>query len=93
MNHINKCDFIKYICKVDKFNYLKKEFEKCNFTGNIKEIEEHFKLCGFYIYKCKFCNQNIFNINMKNHFENKCKIGIIKYLNGDKYEGELKNGI
>ena len=93
LNHINECYFTKYICKVDKFNYLKKDFEKCNFIGNNEEIEGHFKLCEFYSYKCKFCNENIFNINLKSHIENKCKIRILKYSNGDKYEGEFKNGI
>ena len=92
LDHINKCKFIKYICQVDKFNNLNKDFEKCSFIGNNTEIDKHFKLCAFYRNRCKLCNENIFHLNLKNHVENKCKIRIIKYLNGDKYEGEFKNG-
>ena len=38
LNHINNCEFTKYICKVDKFNYFNKNFEKCNFMGNNKKL-------------------------------------------------------
>ena len=93
LNHVNNCEYIKYICKVYKFKYIKKDFEKCNFIGNNKEFEEHFKLCAFYSFKCKLCNENIIHINLRNHIENRCKIGIIKYSNGNKYIGEKKNNI
>ena len=91
-NHINECKYsnILYKCQVEKYNYLNKEFEKCNYIGNIKEIENHFKLCAFIKYKCIFCKEIILQISLMEHVENKCKIGIIKYLDGEIYIGEKK---
>jgi len=94
-NHIHTCKYnnLLYKCQIDKYNYLKKEFEKCNYIGNKDEIKVHFKVCAFIKYKCMFCNENILKINLKGHAKNKCKFGIFKYLTNDKYIGENKNKI
>jgi len=94
-NHIHTCKFnnILYECQIDKYNYLKKEFEKCNYIGNKEEITDHFKRCAFLEYKCLLCNENILKINLKEHVENKCKLGIFKDLMNNKYIGENKNKI
>ena len=95
-NHIPTCKYnhnLIYECKIDKYNYLKKEFEKCNFKGNKEEMRDHFKKCGFIKYKCIFCNESILKIDIKEHVENKCKLGIYKYINNEKYIGENKNKI
>ena len=44
-------------------------------------------------YKCIFCCENTLKIDLKEHFENKCKLGIYKYINNDKYIRENKNKI
>ena len=64
-NHINECKYnnLLYKCKIDKYNFSNKEFEKCNYNGNIEEIKKHFKLCAFIKYKCIFCNEDILQIN------------------------------
>ena len=96
-NHISKCTYKKnrYECKVEKYNFKIKIFEKCNYRGDIQETENHFKICGFLKYKCKFCEEYILQMKLKEqlkeHIENKCKIGIINYENGDRYIGEKKN--
>ena len=94
-NHIYSCKFknLIYECKIEKYNYLKKEFEECNYKGNKEEIKEHLKRCGLMKYKCIFCCKNILKIDLKEHFENKCKLRIFKYINNDKYIGENKNKI
>ena len=53
-NHIYSCKYnnLIYECKIDKYNYLKKEFEKCNYKGNKEEMRDHFKRCGLIKYKC-----------------------------------------
>ena len=46
INHINNCKYdnnIEYECNIKKYNYNKKEFEKCGYIGNKKEMENHFK--------------------------------------------------
>ena len=95
-NHIHTCKYnnnLIYECKIDKYNYLKKEFEKCNYKGNKEEMRDHFKRCGLIKYKCIFCNESILKIDIKEHVENKCKLGIYKYINNEKYIGENKNKI
>ena len=98
INHINNCKFnrSKYECQVKKYNFKNKEFENCGYLGNAKEIKTHFNLCALNKNKCSFCNKYIFQMDLSDHMENKCKFGIIKYPNGDKYIGEkqnkLKNG-
>ena len=94
-NHIHTCKYknLVYECKIDKYNYLKKEFEKCNYIGNQEEMKNHFKKCAFIKYKCIFCDENILKINLKEHVENKCKLGIYKYIMNEKYIGENKNKI
>ena len=54
-NHINECEYknIIYECKIEKYNYIKKKFDKCSFRGDINEIEKHFKMCGLLKYKCR----------------------------------------
>ena len=95
LKHINECEFknILYECQIERFNYLQKNFKKCKFKGYNHKIEEHFKLCAFFKYKCNYCKEDILHINLKEHVENYCKIGIIDYQNGDKYIGERKNKI
>ena len=94
-NHIYECKYknITYECNILKFNYQNKNLGRCNYKGDIKKIENHFKLCAFLKYKCIFCDENILRIKLKEHVENKCKIGIINYENGNKYIGEKKNRI
>ena len=55
-NHIHTCKYnnLLYKCQIDKYNYLKKEFEKCNYKGNKDEIEDHFKRCALIKYKFNF---------------------------------------
>ena len=92
--HINNCKFknIIYECKVEKFNYKKKEFVKCCYRGDINDIEKHFKSCALLKYKCLFCNENILKINFREHLEDTFKVTIIIFSEGDKYIGEIKNG-
>ena len=94
LEHINACEYknIIYECKVEKYNYIKKNFEKCNYRGNINEIENHFKDCALNKYKCIFCNENILKINFRQHLENTFNITIINFSEGDKYIGEFKDG-
>ena len=94
-NHINTCKYnnLLYECQIDNYNYLKKEFEKCNYIGNKDEIKAHFKRCALIKYKCIFCDKNILKIDLKEHAENKCKLGIYKYIMNEKYIGENKNKI
>ena len=95
-NHIHTCKYnnnLLYECKVDKYNYIKKEFEKCSYIGNKEEMKVHFKGCELIKYKCIFCNESILKIDLKEHIENKCKLGIYKYINNEKYIGENKNKI
>ena len=93
--HINECKYknsdIIYICLVEKYNYLNKNFETCNYTGKLKEIEEHFKICAFFQYTCLFCKENIISLNFKEHSVNKCKMRIFNDNDGDIYIGEIKN--
>ena len=46
-NHLDECQYkhIVYECKVEKYNYLKNNFMKCDFRGDIKAIENHFNDC------------------------------------------------
>ena len=95
LHHIKECKFenIVYECQIEKFSYSNKNFVKCNFKGNNHVIDNHFKLCAFYNFKCIFCNENIVHINFKDHVENDCKIGIINNEDGNKYIGEKNNKI
>ena len=90
INHINECKYNKliYECQVEKLNNSEKIFTECKFRGYKKKIKEHLKLCAFYRFKCFFCNKIILNINLKDHIEKECKIGIISYKNQEKYIGE-----
>ena len=93
-DHIYNCKFktnITYECQINRYNYLNKNFEKCMFRGNKEEIENHFKSCAFLKYKCIFCKVDILQINLQDHVENICKIGIINYSQGEKYIGEKEN--
>ena len=87
--HINNCKFsnMKYECCVKKYNYNNKEFEKCGYSGTKEKVIKHFILCEFIEYRCLFCDEYIFKMNLKKHMKHKCKFGIIKYENGDKYIG------
>ena len=93
-SHIKGCEYKKiiYECKIDKYNYIKKQFDKCSYRGYINEIDKHFKICGLLKYKCIFCNKYILKINLKEHLENTFNISIINFSEGDKYVGEIKNG-
>ena len=92
--HINNCKYKKtiYECQVEKLDALFSNYKKCRYQGNIKEVENHFKLCAFYEYKCIFCENYITRINLKDHFEKICKIRFIINSNGDIFKGEFKNG-
>ena len=95
LNHINNCEYSdgKYECQIKKYNYKNKEFENCGFIGNKEEIKKHFNVCAFYKNKCLFCDKSILQINLKEHMENECIFGIIKYENGNIYIGEKKNNL
>ncbi len=73
-----------------KYNYKEKNFEKCGFIGGKKEIENHFKLCGFIKYQCIFCKKDILQIDLKEHVKNRCKFTIINYSKGNIYILEKK---
>ena len=94
LNHIKSCKHknIIYQCEAEKYNISKKQFEKCNFKGNIKEMEEHFKNCELLNYLCIFCNKKILKINFKEHLQNTFKKGIINLSDGGIYFGEIENG-
>ena len=93
--HIKKCSYgnLLYECHVEKFNYSNKKFQKCLFKGEKKEVEKHFKKCGFNENKCLFCKINILNINLKFHVEKECKVRIINHPSGSRYEGQIENGL
>ena len=95
LNHINNCKYFigEYECNIKKYNYNKIEFEKCGYTGNKKDMENHIKLCGYINYKCLFCNENILSKDLEEHVTKKCKFRIIKYQDGSKYIGEIENNI
>ena len=92
LNHINNCDYnnTRYECNIMKYNYNKKEFEKCGFLGNKSDVENHFKSCAYKGFKCNFCGEYISNMNLEEHAKEKCKFGIFIYPSGNKYVG-LKN--
>ena len=92
-NHINNCQFkteILYECQIKKYNHANKNFEKCAYKGEFKDIENHFKSCAFQKFKCIFCNEDVLQIDLEEHVEKKCRIGIINYPDGEKYIGEKK---
>ena len=94
-DHINNCKYqdLTYECRVEKYNYLEKRFEKCNFQGNIKEIDKHFKNCAFLNYKCIICKKNIKKIFFREHIESEFEMTMINFANGDRYEGEFYNNL
>ena len=95
LNHINNCKYFigEYECNIKKYNYNEREFEKCGYIGNKKDIENHLKICGYIFYKCLFCNENILSKDLEEHVTNKCKFRIIKYQDGAKYIGEIENNV
>ena len=96
LNHINNCKYdnnIIYECNIKIYNHNIKDFEICGYTGNKINIEQHFKKCGFVVYKCLFCDKNIFQMDIEDHVTNKCKVIYEKYQNGEKYIGEKQNNL
>ena len=95
LNHINNCKYNNsaYECNIMKYNSNYKDFEKCGYQGNKLDIENHFKLCAYIKYKCSFCNKIILQMNLDEHIESECKIGIIRYFDECKYIGEKKNNM
>ena len=93
LNHINNCKYSNYECLVKKYNNKNKEFIKCGFIDNKMNVENHLKLCALKEYNCIFCNENILQMNLEDHFSKKCKFGIINYPNGIKYIGEKNNNV
>ena len=95
LKHIKECENKNknplYECLVEKYNYENICFEECKFSGNMKEIKEHFKNCAFSKIKCFFCKYDVLSINLKYHMEKYCKLKIVNYENGEKYVGEMKN--
>ena len=93
--HINECNYkfknLQYECQVEKYNYKNKIFEKCLFCSKIENVENHFKICAFFVYKCLFCNKNILSINLKEHTEKECKIRFLTLNDEEKYIGEYQN--
>ena len=73
LNHINNCKYnnMRYICNIKKYNYDKKQFEGCYFTGNKEEMKNHFNLCGTIKYRCIFCKEDILQMNLEEHVKNK----------------------
>ena len=74
--HIDKCGFrdILYECQIDKYNYVEKKFKKCGYVGTIKKLNKHFIKCAFSVYKCIYCNKNIIQANIRQHYETECQI-------------------
>ena len=94
LNHINNCEYNnEYECQIKKYNYKTKQFEICGIKDNKTNIKNHLKSCALMEYNCIFCSKKIFQIDLEEHVKNKCKFGIIKYSNGDKYFGEKKNNM
>ena len=77
--HLDKCEFKEalYECQVEKYSYAKKVLQKCKYEGTFKKLMKHFKNCALLKYKCLFCNNDIFQINFREHFSSYCKILII----------------
>ena len=95
--HIDKCGFrdILYECQIDKYNYAEKKFKKCGYVGTIKKLNKHFIKCAFSGYKCIFCNKNLIEANIRQHYETECEILILnigeelyKGQHNDKYKAE-----
>ena len=95
LNHINNCEYnnTKYECNIMKYNYTKKDFEKCGFLGNRFDIENHFQSCAYTGFQCLFCNEYILNMKLEEHAKDKCKFGMCKYPSGNKYIGEKINNL
>ena len=87
--HLDKCEFKEalYECQVEKYNYDKKILQKCNYEGTFIKLMKHFKNCAFLKYKCLWCNNNIFQINFKEHFSSSCKI-LIDFEEDYTYTGQ-----
>ena len=66
--HIKNCEYKEtlYECQIEKYNYVKKTFEKCHFKDNYDEVDNHFKSCAFTKYRCIFCDEKIIQVNLKN---------------------------
>ena len=94
-NHIEKCEHKKiiYECQNYKFNFLLKSFHICQYRGTLQEVEQHFKLCAFFEFKCIICNKNILGINLMDHIKEKCKFNVynILFYKKETYIGEMKN--
>ena len=92
-NHVNNCKYNNYNleCHIMKYNYHQKKFEKCGYISNKVNMENHFKLCAYANYYCKYCNKIIIHMNLENHVLKDCKFGIINYSNGSTYIGEKQN--
>ena len=75
LTHINNCKYnnIRCTCNVKKYNFKKKQFEECNFIGSNEEMKKHFNLCGHIKCRCRFCKENILQMNLEEHMKNKCK--------------------
>ena len=82
-----------YECHIKKYNYKTQEFEICGIKDNKVNIENHLKSCALIKFNCIFCNETILQMDLEEHAQNKCKFGIINYMNSDKYIGEKKNNI
>ena len=67
LNHINNCKYFigEYECNIKKYNYNKKEFEKCGHIGNKKDIENHFNECAYIKYKCEYFKNEILQMNLE----------------------------
>ncbi len=94
-HHMQNCKYnnMKYECLVKKYNYQKKEFEKCGYIGNKNEIEKHINVCANINYRCIFCNKNILQMNLEEHVEKICKLKIEKYPFGGIYVGQKNNNL
>ena len=77
--HIDKCGFrdILYECQIDKYNYEEKKYKKCGYVGTIKKLNKHFIKCAFSVYKCIFCNKDVIQANIRQHYDSECEISIL----------------
>ena len=93
LNHINNCKYSNIMiceCNIKKYNYGLKEFKNCGYIGQCKIILNYVDILNINVL---FCNEDILLMNLEEHVKNKCKFGIIKYSNGDKYIGKKYNNM
>ena len=65
INHLKNCKYRKYYCKNEGCTYE-------NIVDNIKDIEEHSKICKNKLIKCIYCEKEMKEIDYENHATCEC---------------------